>query len=668
MQTATNPETGERVVLENGQWVPLKTATNPQTGEQVGFVGGEWVPISGSKQAEKQEEKKPYEGTYGPLFDGIVEGIASTGSGVVGGLGGIVGGLYDAVTGEDYETARETQDKVSEFLTYQPRSDGGRAAVENIAEAFDQPVFNWLNETSESWGQNTNDYLEETPLAPLAPAAGILASLGPEVAAGAVTGGGGTAALRVAKSAGGEIVDGSQAALQVRKARKDEERRVQNRNDKIAPTLLSEIEAETNTGDKSAGAAQVERARQNVATAQNLPTPIALTQGQATRNAAQMTDEYNLPRQDPETGRPLAQHKAQQQRDLHQNLAQQESPRANWMHLNSDEDLGRGVKGFLATREKANKEKTDGLYEIAREQGAMDVPIRVDGLDDAFKELEAGFYNKVQSGDFKMLKDMADEIGVSGGRLATINDVEKFRIQINRVLKDPLNPNHKAMAKILKKAVDKSLDNVPKSAAAYKRARAAYARNKKETDGNALVTQITGKKGRTDSPATANDKVYTKIKNAPIEDVKRMLRMVAKVPEGVNMIHTLGQRVMMDLVETSQKGGGEFNAQAFKRELDKLDRSGKLEALYGPQKAQQLRDIAEVGENVNTLPYGNAANISQSGNTQIKAIMDVLGRAPGVVGRAARGIGDIDQGKAAQLLNEQKVKKALDIEGLLSYE
>ena len=101
------------------------------------------------------------------------------------------------------KTARDTQNKVSEALTYQPRSDGGKAAVENIAEAFDQPVFNWLNETGESWGQNTNDYLEETRFAPLAPAAGILASLGPEVAAGAVTGGGGgTAALRVARAAG----------------------------------------------------------------------------------------------------------------------------------------------------------------------------------------------------------------------------------------------------------------------------------------------------------------------------------------------------------------------------------------------------------------------------------------------------------------------------------
>jgi hypothetical protein len=321
----------------------------------------------------------------------------------------------------------------------------------------------------------------------------------------------------------------------------------------------------------------------------------------------------------------------------------------------------------LADREKANKKKTDKLYKIAREGDAMDVKLSVD-LDDAFAQLKERKFHIHQPGDFGTLMKLADEFGMTGNRRTSITNIEDFRQNINRTLNDITNPNHKEMAKIMKKAVDESLDNAPAAAAAYKRARAAYARSKAETDGNALVTQLTGKKGRTDSPITANDKVYAKIKNAPIEDVKRMLRMVAKVPDGVNMIHTLGQRVMMDLVQTSQKAGGEFNAQAFKRELDKLDRSGKLEALYGPKKAQELRDIAEVGETVNTLPYGNSANVSQSGNTRVKALMDVLGRAPGIVGRGARGFGDWDQGKAAQLLNEQKVKKALDIEGLLSYE
>lgn len=46
-QTATNPETGERFVLVNGQWVPMtQTATNPDTGEKFGLAGNQWVPLS----------------------------------------------------------------------------------------------------------------------------------------------------------------------------------------------------------------------------------------------------------------------------------------------------------------------------------------------------------------------------------------------------------------------------------------------------------------------------------------------------------------------------------------------------------------------------------------------------------------------------------------------
>ena len=658
MQTATNPETGETLVLQGGRWVPVQTATNPSTGEQVGLIGGEWKPLaSNSAKAAPPAPRDPSEPPARPFQ----ETMDTIGSSVVGGLAGAARGLYGAFTGEDYETARANQDRVAGDLTVQPKSEAGREMVGKVGEAFDQPFFNWMEETAESWGQNTNDYLEGTPIRAAAPAAGILASLGPDIVAGAVSGGAGGGALRIAKSAGGEILDGSQAAIQARKARKAEEAR----KDKIAPTLLSSID---DPEDLSAGAAQVERARQNVETARNLPTPIALTQGQATRNPAQMSDEYNLPRQDPETGAPLAQHQAQQQMDLHQNLAQQDQPRANLMDLDSDEALGRKTKALLEARRQSAREKTKGLYDLAREEGSMDMPLSISGLDDAFKELKRQKFHIHEGGKFNTLEKLADEFGVVGGRQTSINNVEEFRQNINRTLNDITNPNHAAMAKILKKAVDKSLDNAPDAAKAYKRARAAYARNKTEWDGNALVTQLTGKKGRTQSPSTADEKVYTKIENAPIADVKRMLRMVAKVPNGVELIHTLGQRVMMDLVKTSQKAGGEFNAQAFKQKLDKLDRSGKLEALYGPQKAQQLRDIAEVAENVNTLPYGNTANVAQSGNTAIKSVMNIIGQTPGFIGRGARAIGDADQKKAAQLLNEQKVKKALDIEGLLSYE
>ena len=48
-QTATNPETGERVELVDGQWSPIKTATNPETGEKVEFIGGAWKPVAAEK-------------------------------------------------------------------------------------------------------------------------------------------------------------------------------------------------------------------------------------------------------------------------------------------------------------------------------------------------------------------------------------------------------------------------------------------------------------------------------------------------------------------------------------------------------------------------------------------------------------------------------------------
>lgn len=46
MQTATNPETGEKVYWNGDSWVPLETATNPNTGERVGFINGKWTRLS----------------------------------------------------------------------------------------------------------------------------------------------------------------------------------------------------------------------------------------------------------------------------------------------------------------------------------------------------------------------------------------------------------------------------------------------------------------------------------------------------------------------------------------------------------------------------------------------------------------------------------------------
>ena len=637
MQTATNPETGERFVLVNGEWQSMQTATNPETGEQFALVGNEWKPLPSSAPPQ------PYQGTYGPLMDGLIEGVATVGSSVAGGIAGTLGGLWDAVTGEDYETARERQDRISSNLTYSPVSDGGRQAAGIISDAVDNPVFNYLGETGEAWGQNTNDYLEETPFAFAAPVAGILAAAGPDIAAGAATGGVGAGAIR-----GGRALNTA--------------RRDRLANNRIAPGVLDD--------GRSVGAAQVGQARQNAALAQELDTPIQLTQGQATRNPTQMSDEFNLARSDGEgVAAPLLALQQQQQAALYNNLEKvaDSLDRAEPAKLTSDEALGRSIKDTLERRRAERKEKTGALYQAAEETGDMDTMMSIGALDDAFGQLEQKRFNRTEPTKMQLLQTLADDIGVSGGRPARIRDVEEFRQQINSALNDVTNPNHNTMARILKGSVDEALDTVPDSAEAYKRARASYSRDKSAFDGNALVTQITGRKGKTESPAVADENVYKKILTSPIEDVRRLAREAAKTEGGVNMIHNIGARLMDDIVRSATKESGEFNSAAFKKLLDKLDQSGRLDAIYGVQRAEELRKIANVGTMINTMPFGNTANYSQSGNTILKKITDVVGRGP-ILGPMVRAGGNKYNDLAMQYDAEKRVKKALDLEGLLSYE
>ena len=672
MQTAINPETGEQLVLQNGRWVPLQIAENPETGERLGLIDNQWQPMP----AATPEPFRPFQSA----MDGALETLGTVGSAAVGGIAGMDGGLWDSVTGEDYETARATQEQISSDLTYFPVTEKGKEYVGQVGELMDNPLFNWLGETSDSWGQGTNDALEDTPVDFAAAPAGILASMGPDILAAIATSGAGAAGTRVARMAGSEIWDGvSDVAPRVANDVKDRlEKRadVKAREDNMAPALLQSVINEPSAPNRSAGAAEVDLARRNVAEAASLPYPITLTQGQATRNPAQMTDEFNLIGQaQAEDVAPLANLKAQQQRDLQQNLdyVADTLDRAEPAKLGSDELLGRSIKETLEKRRAERKEKTGALYNAAEEQGDLDIPIAIDTLDQAFAKLERKRFNRTEPAKMKLLQELADDIGVSGGQPARIRDIEEFRQQINAVLNDPTNSNDKAMAKILKKSIDDALDAAPKAAEAYKRARASYSRDKTALDGNALVANITGRKGKTSSPSVADEDVYRRIATGPMEDVRRLMKEMAKTEGGVNMIHTVGARLMNDLIDASRKSGsdrdGGFNSAALSREIRKLDKSGRLDAIYGPNRAAALRKVAEVGEMVNSLPYGSAANFSQSGNTMVKMITDVIGRVPiPGLNKAIKMAGDGYNDGVLRQQQQERIRKSLDVEGLLSYE
>ena len=78
MQTATN-KAGEKLVLIDGQWVPIsQTATNPDTGQKMGQIGeGNWVDISPQRGAGQELGRQ-----LGLTGRHILGGLAKTGTGL----------------------------------------------------------------------------------------------------------------------------------------------------------------------------------------------------------------------------------------------------------------------------------------------------------------------------------------------------------------------------------------------------------------------------------------------------------------------------------------------------------------------------------------------------------------------------------------------------------
>jgi hypothetical protein len=84
MATATNPETGERVYLDEAtnSWMPAQTATNPQTGEKLIYDGKSWTslpqtnPVYASPQADQTLRDTSARTTIPPSIQGVGAGAA----------------------------------------------------------------------------------------------------------------------------------------------------------------------------------------------------------------------------------------------------------------------------------------------------------------------------------------------------------------------------------------------------------------------------------------------------------------------------------------------------------------------------------------------------------------------------------------------------------------
>lgn len=646
MQTATNPTTGERYVFENGAWQKIKTATNPETGERFEFLGGKWQPMKAPEQS------------FGDQLEEVAQTGLAVGSAALGGLGQLSAPLA-ALGGASYEGAQEQADAFADMVQYTPTNEGAKENIAAIGEWLDNDTMKWIMSLGDRAGDATNEALasnEYTDVA--APFLGHLAKLAPDVIGGFGAAMGVKQTAKGAKQMAELVAEDLKAPIDARRAKKAEEVRQQ----KLEDGLLS---------DDSAGSAGVPAAQQRIEVAESLPVPVPLTRAQATRNPARWTDEQELRKLDPEGE--LNQFTVEQQRALQTNLAGiLDDIGEEAVPVDGRAGLGREVKAALDQARQQADEAKDALYREAKEAGEWEAPISTDPMLQAWEKAFEEAYHIADAGKMRTLMDLAEARGIQlpkqpgmagPARPARIGDLEKFRQDINRHT-DFIND--KPLRTLLTGGVDKALNASP-SAPKYQAARKAYSDIKRDFDETDINRDIGQNKRRSNSERTGDEQVFARINRAPLREVNLFREKIMEAPGGAEVWKAYTQKVLQNIVEEStQPNGVGINHNKLRKSIKELDESGKLEALFGKQQAQTLRDITETAMNIGAEPF--AAFPSRSNNTSILNALGKFGTQNSVAG-GARGLlnaftGSIQEGVQKNRLTKAQ-REALDARGLL---
>lgn len=567
------------------------------------------------------------EPTVGDIATGAGEAALAIGTGATGGAIGMIGGTLQGLAEEILAGKFGTQEAASRIeqqaaegaqaLTYAPRTETGQQIVQTIGEVTE-------------------------PLVAVAP----LAEAG--MAARASQG-----AAPLARAAARErVIDPALDVAQRAKAAVTE---------RIKPA----DSATAGTG-RAGGAAAADLARVRAEQAQELPVPIQLTEGQKTRDFDQQRFERETAKRE-DIGAPIRERYRQQNEKLTQNFdAFLDSIGAE---LDAPRDVGKIVDTALRSRAARDKRKIRTLYKEAEKAGEMEAPVEVSALVKHLNESgpEAEVANVLKAARAKAIQLGAAIEGPDGDLMpsaVSLKNAELLRRSINNATNQ--EPTNIRQASIMKGLIDSDTEGA--GGDAYRAARAARARYGKEYENVGLIKQLLGTKRGTDDRVIALEDVVNRSILSPSTslDIVRKVRSLLQTEgeqgkqawkelQGGTLRHIRDQALKS--VTTDEAGNRILSPSQLDRVITQLDKSGKLDFVFGKKGAEQLRTLNEVAQVVATAPPGviNTSNTAAVLAGMMDLVISGSAGIPAPVASAFRALGS--HIKDAKL--KAKVKKAL---------
>ncbi len=469
----------------------------------------------------------------------------------------------------------------------------GKGIVQNIQQGTNQRVdrpelaqqfqYQPTSPVSQDILQSMGSALEASKLPPVIPSVGMLPSY--------------------ARAAGGTPTQVRQAAQTVQE---------------VGPRMaqaLRQPELPPMSTMSGVGAAQSPEALTRMQMAQQLRVPIPLTKGQATKELGQQQFEMETMKTYPEgVGRPIIDRKIDQNQRILSNFdAFLEPIGSKTAAPDNLYEVGKVVDSALVNKAKAAKKEISNAYKLADESGQTQELINVNSIKTFLDGLEAEAINAPIITSAKMKLDTLAPAGE-----LSINQLEEVRKMVGRL--SGSTPTNAEFGREINKLIDASTEG--KGGNLYQDARKLRANYAREFENVGVVDKLLSKKAGTTDRAVAFEKVFDHaILNGSLDDVRAIGQTLKRAgPEGQQAYRELvGQTIeymreaITKNIRTDESGNRVVSAAQFDTVVKNLDKSGKLDYLFGKKGAEEIRNLRDTAILVYDMPLGvNTSNTSSA--------------------------------------------------------
>ena len=395
--------------------------------------------------------------------------------------------------------------------------------------------------------------------------------------------------------------------------------------------LIPELKGEENPNLRSVGAAELSAGQLRQAKARELLDPIDLSRDQYTRNFK----DVNWAREkakDATTGEPLRQKYAQDNQKLINNLdLEVQATGAQKTGIDRGE-LGQELNNVIDTYKKDRYQQVKDKYTEADTAGETLQQVPYKSVLDYIDNIEAKRPTQYEQNPIlKMVKEDLKANDPNGTGAINLRQYEDIKQLINA--ETEYGTSNGFHGSKIRSAINEATKDA--GGTLYKEANALNSRYMKEFEENPAIRDITAiKKGTTERKIAIENLVEDSMLKGPRSRVEELFKTLENAgPEGQAMINELRGVVAEQIKTESIKGVGRdingnptVSPSGLNSIIQKLDKSGKLDLIFGKKAAERYRTLNDVAIDVKTVPEGSvnySGTASQLKNLVVPIVTDL---------------------------------------------